>query len=191
MASAQLFAAVPFYAGLSLDELGGRGIRWPEVNAQWSAWEPAHVDVPPAAAAARDGSLRLGTFRSLWADKTVDASPLLHFLRARQVVELSPDDARALGIREGDRVEVGHNGTRVKGAVKLRAAVPAGSVFVAEGVRDEPANVLTDALVTVRRVAGPAAAEPSAVPAQVAPAAEGMAEMPPSAPLPIPPREAT
>jgi NADH-quinone oxidoreductase subunit G len=75
--------------------------------------------------------------------------------------------------------------------VKLRAAVPAGSVFLAEGVRDEPANVLTEALVTVRRVAGPAAAERSAVPAQVAPAAEGMAEMPPSAPLPIPPREAT
>jgi NADH-quinone oxidoreductase subunit G len=191
MASAQLFAAVPFYAGLSLDELGGRGIRWPEVNPQGSAWEPAHVDVPPAAAAARDGSLRLGTYRSLWADKTVDASPLLHFMRARQVVELSPDDARALGIREGDRVEVGDNGTRVKGAVKLRAAVPAGSVFVAEGVRDEPANVLTEALVTVRRVAGPAATEPSAVPAQVAPAAEGMAELPPSAPLPIPPREAT
>jgi NADH-quinone oxidoreductase subunit G len=191
MASAQLFAAVPFYAGLSLDELGGRGIRWPEFNPQGSTWEPAHVDVPPAAAAARDGALRLGRFRSLWADKTVDASPLLHFLRARQVVELSPDDARALGIREGDRVEVGDNGTRVKGAVKLRAAVPAGSVFLAEGVRDEPANVLTEALVTVRRVAGPAAAEPSAVPAQVAPAAEGMAEMPPSAPLPIPPREAT
>jgi NADH-quinone oxidoreductase subunit G len=152
MASSQLFAAVPFYAGLTLDELGGRGVRWPEVNPQWSDWEPARVEVPPAAAAARDGSLRLGRFRSLWADKTVDASPLLHFLRAQQVVELSPDDARALGIREGERVEVGSNGSRVQGAVKLRAAVPAGSVFVAEGVHGQPANRLTDALVTVRRM---------------------------------------
>jgi hypothetical protein len=36
--------------------------------------------------------------------------------------------------------------------VKLRAAVPAGSVFVAEGVHGQPANRLTDALVTVRRM---------------------------------------
>jgi NADH-quinone oxidoreductase subunit G len=28
MASSQLFDAVPFYAGLTLDEIGGRGIRW-------------------------------------------------------------------------------------------------------------------------------------------------------------------
>ena len=85
---------------------------------------------------------------------------------------------------------MGHNGTRVKGAVKLRAAVPAGSVFLAEGVVDEPANVLTEPLVEVQRVAGPAPTDASAVPAQVAPAAEGLSEMPPSAPLPIPPLEA-
>jgi NADH-quinone oxidoreductase subunit G len=191
MASAQLFAAVPFYAGLTLDELGGRGVRWPEVNAQWSEWELASLDVPPAAPAAGDGALRLGTYRSLWADKAVDASPLLHFLRAQQVVELSPDDAQALSVNEGDRVEVGTNGTRIQGAVKLRAAVPAGSVFVAEGVHGQPANRLTEPLVVVRRVAGAPAPEPTAVPAQVAPAAEGLAEMPPSAPLPIPPREAS
>jgi NADH-quinone oxidoreductase subunit G len=189
MASAQLFAAVPFYAGLTLDELGGRGVRWPEVNAQWSEWELASLDVPPAAPAAGDGALRLGTYRSLWADKAVDASPLLHFLRAQQVVELSPDDAQALSVNEGDRVEVGTNGTRIQGAVKLRAAVPAGSVFVAEGVHGQPANRLTEPLVVVRRVAGAPAPEPTAVPAQVAPAAEGLAEMPPSAPLPLPPNE--
>jgi NADH-quinone oxidoreductase subunit G len=189
MASAQLFAAVPFYAGLTLDELGGRGVRWPEVNAQWSEWELASLGVPAAAPAASDGALRLGTYRSLWADKAVDASPLLHFARAQQVVELSPHDAQALGINEGDRVDVGSNGSRIQGAVKLRAAVPAGSVFVSEGVHGQPANRLTEPLVRVRRVGGPAEPAPSAVPAQVAPAAEGLAEMPPSAPLPLPPDE--
>jgi NADH-quinone oxidoreductase subunit G len=33
MASAQLFEAVPFYAGLTLDEIGGRGVRWQEREA--------------------------------------------------------------------------------------------------------------------------------------------------------------
>jgi NADH-quinone oxidoreductase subunit G len=186
MASRQLFDAVPFYAGLTLEEIGGRGLRWPERGRlDVPAWEPVKLEVPGAPAG--DGAaLRLGTFRSLWASKEVDVSPALRFLRARQVVELSPADAERLGIHEGDRVEVGSNGTRVRGAVKLRAAIPGGSVFIAEGTREEPANVLVDGAVEVRRIGGPPPAEPSAVAAQVAPAAEGLAEPPPSAPLPLP-----
>ena len=164
MASAQLFAAVPFYAGLTLDEIGGRGVRWPlrEGIGTWDAWEIAPLEIP-AAAAATDRRLRLGTFRSLWASKEVDVSPALRFLRPQQVVELSPVDADALGIREGDRVEVGSNGTRVVGAVRLRAAVPGGSVFIAEGTHEQPANALTEPLVEIRRVEGVRpAAEPSA-----------------------------
>jgi NADH-quinone oxidoreductase subunit G len=192
MASQQLFEAVPFYAGLTLDAIGGRGIRWPATEAaatlELEPWEPAKLEVPSAVPAAGDGALRLGTFRSLWSSKEVDVSPSLRFLRPRQVVELSPADAERLGIREGDQVEVGSNGTRVRGAVKLRAAVPGGSVFLAEGTHDQPANALTEAMVEVRRVGGPEAPEPSAVAAQVAPAAEGLSEMPPSAPLDIPPQ---
>jgi NADH-quinone oxidoreductase subunit G len=183
-ASKQLFDAVPFYGGLTLDEIGGRGIRWPENFTDWQAWETSALE--PSRDESGDG-LRLGTYRPLWAAKEVDASPILQFTIPRQVVELSPADAAALGVREGDRVEVGSNGTRLRGTVKLRAAVPAGSVFMAEAVREDPANLLTEAFVRVERVGGPATPEPSIVPAQVAPAVEGFAEMPPSAPLPQPP----
>jgi NADH-quinone oxidoreductase subunit G len=71
--------------------------------------------------------------------------------------------------------------------VKLRAAVPGGSVFLAEGTHDQPANVLTAPMVEVRKVGGPGAPEASAAAAIATPAAEGLAEMPPSAPLDIPP----
>ena len=47
-----------------------------------------------------DGGLRLGTWRSLWAAKEVDVSPLLKFLRVKQIAELSPEDAARLGVRE-------------------------------------------------------------------------------------------
>jgi len=155
MASKLLFEAVPFYAGLTLDAIGGRGVRWPASEAAASfevgAWEPAKLEVPDAVPATTDGALRLGTFRSLWSSKEVDVSPSLRFLRPRQVVELSPVDADRLGIREGDQVEVGSNGTRVKGAVKLRAAVPGGSVFIAAGTHDQPANALTEPMVEVRK----------------------------------------
>ncbi len=189
MASQQLFDAVPFYSGLTLDLIGGRGIRWPTTLAgaafEAPALEPAKLDVPSGVPSGDRGSLRLGTFRTLWASKEVDVSPALAFLRPRQVVELSPADADRLGIREGDQVEVGSNGTRVTGPVRLRAAVPGGSVFLAEGTHEQPVNALTEPMVEVRRV-GTTEPEASAVAAQVAPAAEGLSEMPPSAPLDLP-----
>jgi NADH-quinone oxidoreductase subunit G len=111
----------------------------------------------------------------------------LKFLRPRQVVELSPVDAERLGIHDGDRVEVGSNGTRVRGFVKLRASVPGGSVFLVEGTEEDPANLLSDSVVEVRRVGGPIAGEPSAAGVVSTPAGEGHGEMPQSAPLPLPP----
>jgi NADH-quinone oxidoreductase subunit G len=189
MASAKLFAAVPFFNGLTLDEIGGRGVRWPETEtalAGWGdAWEPADLSVPDAAPGA-NGRLRLGTFRTLWASKEVDASPALRFLRARQVVELSPEDAQVLGVREGDRVEVGSNGHRVQGPVKLRASVPVGSVFLAEATEEQPVNSLAEPLVEIRRI-GLEPIAPSALAAQVTPAGEGLAEAHASAPQNIPP----
>ena len=157
MASKLLFEAVPFYAGL--DARRDRRPRRPLARLRGRRrvrgrrpGSPPSSRCPDAVPATSEGALRLGTFRSLWSSKEVDVSPSLRFLRPRQVVELSPVDAERLGIREGDQVEVGSNGTRVKGAVKLRAAVPGGSVFLAAGTHDQPANVLTEPMVEVRRV---------------------------------------
>jgi NADH-quinone oxidoreductase subunit G len=192
MASRQLFEAVPFYAGLTLDAIGGRGVRWPasEAAAALGAhpWELARLSVPPLTGAATDGTLRLGTWRSLWAAPEVDLSPALQFMRPQQVVELSPVDADRLGVRDGDRVEVGANGSRVRGAARLRASVPGGSVFLVEGTHEQPANALTERLVEVRRVGG-AAEQAAATPVVVTPAGEGQAEAPASAPLNIPPTQ--
>jgi NADH-quinone oxidoreductase subunit G len=156
MASQELFDTVPFYTGLTLDAIGGRGVRWPATPAATAIdvrpWEIVALTVPPLTRAPEDGALRLGTWRSLWASPEVELSPALKFLQPRQVVELSPLDADRLGVREGDQVEVGANGTRVRGAARLRAGVPGGSVFLVEGTQDQPANLLTDPLVAVRRI---------------------------------------
>jgi len=190
MVSKRLFDAVPFYAGLSLDAIGGRGVRWPagEAAAAFAgeAWEPVALTVPGAPRAGADGGLRLGTWRSLWAAPEVDLSPALRFLRPQQLVELSPVDADRLGVRDGDRVEVGSNGHRVQAAARLRASVPGGSVFLLAGTHEQPANVLTEPLVQVRRVGGDASV-PAAAGVLETPAGEGQAEAPPSAGLEIPP----
>ena len=151
------------------------------------AWEPARARrARRAAGAGEDGALRLGTWRSLWAAPEVDLSPALRFMRPRRSSSSRRVDAERLGVRDGDQVEVGANGTRVRGAARLRAAVPGGSVFLVAGTHEEPANALTEPLVAVRRVGGDA--EQAAATAAIAtPAGEGHAEAPPSAPLDIPP----
>jgi NADH-quinone oxidoreductase subunit G len=155
MASQQVFEAA--YPGLTLDAIAGQGARPERVLAPLPEVQP--LDVPRPAPL---GDLRLGTWRPLWAGKEVEVSPHLQFARPRQVVELSPVDAGRLGIADGDLVEVGTAGsagngagpTRVRGPVKLRAAMPPGSVFVAVGVDDSPGNVLDPGPVQVERVAG-------------------------------------
>src|ERR1700733_5375935 len=70
MAFAQLVEAVPFYAGLTLEEIGGRGVRWQEREAA-SAFPAAGESTSPvpvssaAPTAATNGALQLGTYRSI------------------------------------------------------------------------------------------------------------------------------
>ncbi len=152
MASAKLFEAVPFYAGLTLDEIGGRGVRWPQ-RAAAAAWPDADCGPfgleAPLHAPAPNGALRLGTFRSIWAAPEVELSPALKFLRQYQRAELSPADAQRLGVAHGDRVTVASNGSRVRATAVLRSAVPEGTVFLEQGICEESASELDDGLVEV------------------------------------------
>jgi NADH-quinone oxidoreductase subunit G len=163
MASAQLFAAVPFYAGLTLDAIGGKGLRWPADATAAAAWPagtaPSAPEAPAPAAEVEDGRLRLGTYRSIWAGPEVAASPALQFLRARTRVELSPHDAQRLGLFDGDKVTVGDGrGGVVDATTSVRAAIPAGSAFL-EG------NGVAGPLVDVRKrpATEPASPEPVAL----------------------------
>ena len=156
-ATAQLLAAVPFYAGVTLDALAGRGLRWPELPAAaalpGAAAGPFALEDPPSAPAP-NGALRLGTFRPLWAAPEVAAAPALAFLTGAQQAELAPADAERLGVQAGDRVEVSFEGATVRARAELKAAVPAGSVFLADGIGPDAANALTNGeprLVEVRR----------------------------------------
>jgi len=137
--------AVPFYRGITLEEIGGRGVRWQERDAA-SGLLPTplpsvELERPPAL---RPG-LRLGTRRSLWSGKEVEHSPVLAFLSPHQRAELSPVDAAAFGIAPGDEIEVSVNGASVRAAATLRDGLPRGSVFLIEGTAAENATALTGA----------------------------------------------
>ena len=154
-AFAQLVQAVPFYAGITLEAIGGEGLRWPE--AEGAAHFPAgeghaerQVATPASTAPAlSNGHLRLGRYRPLWASPEVEISPALQYLIAGQHLELSPEDAIRLGINHGDAVQVAQNGTRVQATAAVRSGVPAGSAFLAEGLAADSANTLTEPLIEV------------------------------------------
>src|SRR4051794_36750924 len=156
MATRQLVEAVPFYAGLTLEEIGAKGVRWDAREAAAAFGAVGAVDLgpiplpAPPAAAPTAGRLRLGTFRSIWASREVAASPALKFLHPHQRAELSPADAQRLGVGQGDRVLVGQNGHSVRATVVLRAATPEGTVFLETGVPDDSATALDGPLVEVR-----------------------------------------
>ncbi|HEY1716377.1 MAG TPA: NADH-quinone oxidoreductase subunit NuoG [Solirubrobacteraceae bacterium] len=152
-AFAQLVAAVPFYAGLTLEEIGGSGVRWPErpeaqpmaLGAESSTPGEGAGAVSPEPAALTNGHLRLGTYRPIWAAPECEISPALKFLIPEQQLELSPEDALRLGVLHGEEIVVAQNGTRLAAKAFIRSAVPAGSAFLADGLSVESANVLTGA----------------------------------------------
>jgi len=146
MVTEQVAEAVPFYAGLTLDEIGGRGVRWQERDAASALTAPDIPDEPLEQPPDLPEGMKLGTVRTLWAGRETRHAPVLKFLEPRQQAELSAEDARRLGIEPGDEVEVAMNGTSVRAVARLRQAVEPGTVFLLEG-----AGLDAGAVVEVRK----------------------------------------
>jgi NADH-quinone oxidoreductase subunit G len=92
MASQQLFDAVPFYAGLTLEEIGGRGVRWQEREAASAFPEPPgeSSDGRALSAASANGAAHSGVAYSIWDSPEVEYSPSLRFLYRREEGEAQP-----------------------------------------------------------------------------------------------------
>jgi NADH-quinone oxidoreductase subunit G len=165
----RIAADVPFYAGLTPEEIGGTGIRWQAREAA-SAFQgagpagaasdsvaadsgstfagasgrlPSRSESPPPDPA--PGSLRLGTYRDLWSGEATERNVALRFLAPAQTVELAPADADRLGLVDGDEVTVRSNGHAVDARVKLRERMRPGAAFLIEGTAENNANALNGA----------------------------------------------
>jgi NADH-quinone oxidoreductase subunit G len=140
---------------LTLEEIGGRGIRWPEREAA-SAMPRREATPPPGEIAERRGAgdgghLRLGTYRPIWSSPEVEVSPSLKFLASAQQLELSPEDAQRLSVANGETVDVSQNGTRLTATAAIRTRIPAGTAFLAEGIATDSANTLSESTIEVHK----------------------------------------
>jgi NADH-quinone oxidoreductase subunit G len=166
-ALAAIAAEVPFYAGITEEEIGGVGVRWQDRDAAssfpaGSGESPglASDDVPTQRVGTSRGRvtgtpptpppdrLQVGTYRDLWAAEVTDRSPALRFLAPKQTIELAPADADRLGIGSGDEVDVRSNGTSLRARVAIRERVRPGSGFLIEGLGDV-AGTLVGELVEI------------------------------------------
>jgi len=85
MASRRLFEAVPFYAGLTLEEIGGRGVRWQERDAARALPVPeTEIASPGPVTATGEDALEQAGWRSVWDCPEVEHSPALEFTRPQQ-----------------------------------------------------------------------------------------------------------
>ena len=98
----------------------GRSAAWPR-SLPTAQPSDAPLEEPPS----RPEGLQLGVRPSLWSGPEVEHSPSLRFLAGHSRAELSPADARRLGIAPGDEVLVSVNGTSVRAAAAIRSAVTA------------------------------------------------------------------
>ena len=122
--------AVPFYGGVTLDEIGGQGIRWQDREAASTLTAEEVSDAPLADAPPAADGLRVTRAPTLWSGPEIEHSPSLQFLAGAGTAQLSPDDARELGVAEADEVELNAGGERVTVIVAVRTGVPRGAVFV-------------------------------------------------------------
>ncbi len=164
-AFAALTEAVPFYSGSTDADIAGRGVRWQDRPAAASLPKPeedAGTGSPDTQRGAPTGntedvsaargdasgepvpaaSLTLGTYRDLWAGPITELNPPLKFLQPQQRVELSPADAEALELQQGDTVRVAQNGSSVRAAVVIRERIEQGVCFLIEGTAEGNANGL-------------------------------------------------
>jgi NADH dehydrogenase/NADH:ubiquinone oxidoreductase subunit G len=93
------------YGGISFGEVPERAPLPAAVEGSTPVPAPATGELSQAE------GLRLVTYRPLFSGAAVERTPELQFMRPDGEVALAPDDARQRGIRDGDIVTIGSNGT--------------------------------------------------------------------------------
>jgi NADH-quinone oxidoreductase subunit G len=130
MVTARLAEAVPIYAGITLDEIGGLGVRWQERDAASALPVEELSTAPLAVPPVPERGLRLAAVPTLWSGPEVEHSPSLRFLSTHARAEISVEDAREAGVTNGDEVRLSTDEVEITAVAAIRSTVPAGSVFV-------------------------------------------------------------
>jgi len=115
--------AAKCFGSITYSDVGERATLPPRAELQ--------EQVPGTAEPVPGAGLRLVAYRPLFSGAAVDRTPELQFQRPEPEVQLSPDDAKAHGIRNGATVAVSSNGTSLELRARIARDLRAGVVRIA------------------------------------------------------------
>jgi predicted molibdopterin-dependent oxidoreductase YjgC len=166
----ELAALTPSYAGMSYERLERGGLQWP-CPTQYHPGTPylhkgrfarglgkfhAVEFAPPAELPDEEYPFYLSTGRIRFHYHTGTMSRRsrgLSHIAPEERIEMHPRDAKALGIQEGDVVQVVSRRGRISARVRITDRSAAGMVFCTFHFRESPINLLTnDALDPVGKI---------------------------------------
>jgi formate dehydrogenase alpha subunit len=157
----ELRKVTPSYAGMSYKRLEAAGLQWPCPTEEHPGTMFLHKDrfsrgkgvfhaidyKPPAEEPDADYPLFLTTGRSFvhyHSGSMTRVSPTLHRELATGYMEISPTDARAMGIKDGEKVKVSSRRGEIQIKAKVSRKVDRGVVFIPFHFAEAAANVLTN-----------------------------------------------
>ncbi len=151
----------PSYAGMTYERLQAQGLQWPCPTPEHPGTMYLHKDrftrgkglfhaidyKPPAELADQEYPLLLTTGRSFVHFHTgtmTRVSPSLHHELAEGFVQINPEDARVLEIKDGERIKVRSRRGEIQIKAKVSPKVYRGVVFIPFHFAESAANMLTN-----------------------------------------------
>jgi formate dehydrogenase alpha subunit len=149
------------YAGMTYDRLAAGGLQWPCPTADHPGTVYLHKDrfsrgkgaftaidyKPPAEVPDQEYPFFLSTgrvFAHYHSGTMTRVSPTLHREIEEGYVEISPADARAMHIKDGERIKVSSRRGEIQIKAKLSRKVDRGVVFIPFHFAETAANILTN-----------------------------------------------
>ncbi len=156
----ELATVTPIYGGVSHARLEGDGLQWPCPNPEHPGTPYLHAErfsrglgkfnvvvaQDPAEQPNEEYPLILSTGRVLYHYHTSTMTRRSDGLNWREpggFVDISPEDAEAVGVADEDYVTVQSRRGTVHATARVNGSVPPGTIFIAFHWRESPANRLT------------------------------------------------
>ena len=154
----EIRAAMPMYRGMTYERLGTTGLQWPCPTEDHPGTPYLHKDgfsigkakmtpidhVEPAEPVCKDYPTLLITGRRLEHYNVMTRfSPTLDAIVPCEMAEMNPEDARELGLAEGDLARVTSRRGSVVTRVTVTDKVKPGSLFMTLHFKESPTNELT------------------------------------------------
>jgi formate dehydrogenase alpha subunit len=156
----EIASLTPSYGGISFERIEEVGLQWPCPTPEHPGTPILHTKLftrgkgrfipldyrPPAELPDKDYPIILSTGRCLYHYHTSMTRQVagLNVLRGKELVQINPKDAAALGIDDGDKIKIASRRGQVTATAWVTDVTPEGAIWMTFHFADSPTNLLTN-----------------------------------------------